>query len=1013
MRVVVATHEPGPWFDDVVAALADQDFPNIAVSIVHDPGEAGVLQRHTSSLDSVELVEAPEGTGFGAKINMVAESADEPLLLIHHDDVAMGPSTVSVLVREWLRRREARSLVGAKLLDWTDPSLLMPAGFDADRFGETAALVRPGDFDQGQQDRVTDIFGTSTACVLMDRSFFNALGGFDSDIDWHGEAFDLAVRARSVGGQVVIVPDAPARHRGAFDSRKGTKPGFRLRRHQMRASFASAPLSAMPLLLLGFAALHLGELVLALVRFDLRDALSIPAAWLWNISKAGSLLHRRRLLTGNENFDPSQLKLMRNRGTLRVAESVDRRVHQREVAAETGEKTISVVRAAGGIIIAALLAFGARHLLTRPVPEVGEFRALPDDWGTLTGDWWSSFRPWAMGGEGFTSFLLPVLDLLTIPALGSNDFVHRMFLVAPIPIGVIGAWKLFSRSSTEYSPVVAAGLYAATPLAYNAIAGGSLVALVLFAVMPWIVGNLMALAGSTSLGPDRSPRAATASLALLLAITIAVLPGLGLLFVAVILGLVLGSLLSGDMRGIVTVVVGSLIALGVAILVNLPFILSAPSWEQLVSAQTSGVTSTPLTDLLLLRTGPEGAATLDIPIRGANLGWAFFAPALFPLISGIGQRFTWALRIWGAMLVTWGIAWAGARGWIPLGLPVNEVLLVPVAAGFAVLGGIGAMVIDLDVAAAKARRGIPAAIAVIGTAIALLGIFAATSSGRWNLARADLGTTYSALVDAPEEGAYRILWVGDAHVLGAASIPSENGLAWTTTLNDVADIRGLWGSEGGPATDALSEVVANGINGETSRLGRQLAPFGVRYIVVMDQQAPIPSPSRRLVATELRAATFNGQLDLVADGVVNPAVAVFRNTAWAPIHTALAPDSLAELQFVDSAPAVVQREAHDLFVGQTRLERNVYASWEPSNSWSLEVDGRVAPRIDVGEVGIGFETAGLTETAAVLEFETNGSHRLILAAQSIGWILVVAVRRWLVGENRRGRRAAARQAGVG
>lgn len=933
--------------------------------------------------------------GFGAKVNAVAQAATEPLLLIHHDDVAMSNGTVSALVREWLRRSEPRSLVAAKLVDWTDPGRLMPAGFDADRFGATAPIVKPGDLDQGQQDRVSDIFGTSTACLLVDREFFISLGGFDAAVDWHGEAFDLAVRVRSVGGQVVIPATATARHRGAFDSRGGAPAGLRSRRHQMRAAFAAAPLTAVPGLLLSFLVLHLVEFAVSLLRFDLAEAASIPAAWAWNLFNAPSLFARRQSVTSIETFGDGDVKALRRRGSIRLSESIDRRIYQREVASEQGENTISVIRVAGGIVIAALLAFGARHLLTRDIPEIGEFRAIPDDLGTFTSDWWSGVRLWAMGHEGFSSFALPLLDLLGLVTLGSAKLLRMLLVIAPLPLGVVGAWKLFSRTPSEYAPVAAAGLYAASPLPYNAMSGGSFTALLLYALLPWIIGNVIALAGSSSLGPERSARAATVALGLLLAIVCAFSPGAALLFMVVVVGVVVGSLLSGDMRGIVPLVLGSLVASAIATALNLPALLSAFEWEQLVSAQTAQRTSTSLAELLVLYTGPLGSVIL---------GWAVFAPALFPLFSGSGQRFTWALRMWGAMLACWAVAWTSARGWFPLGLPVDEVVLAPVAIGFAALGGLSALVLDVDVAEAKARRVLPAAVAVVGFVAAMLPLFASTQSGSWELAESDLGATYRALVDPVEEGAYRVLWIGDAHVLGAASIPTGNDLAWHTSLDGTPDFRALWGGPNSGANAALAEAISGGISGETSRLGRQLAPFGVRYIVVMDQQAPVPQVSRRTVASEIRAASLNGQLDLVRDGVVNPAVAVYRNTAWAPVHSAIAPPDLERAQFSNSDPAVVLRPGYDSFTGQTRLERNVYASWESSPRWTLTVDGQVVPRIDVGDVGMGFETAELSATDAVFAYETSESHRLIVIAQALGWLVVVAARRWLVGEERRIRR---------
>ena len=993
VRVVVPTLAPGPWLDDVVEALAAQDYPNLSVSIVHGPDDGPLLERHRSTLPDLELLSAAPETGFGEKINMVANAADEPLLLLHHDDLAMEQGTLSALVREWLRRDDPRTLVAAKLVDWAEPERLMPAGFNADRFGETSSVVRPGDLDQGQQDRVVDLFGASTACLLVDRASLVATGGFDETVDWHGEAFDLALRVRSIGGQVVIPAAALARHRGAFENRHGASATFRGRRHQMRSALAAAPLSSLPMLLVSFALLHFLEFVVAVARLDVLDALSVPAAWVWNIANAGSLLRRRRTLTQIETFNADDLALIGSRGSIRIKESIDRRVSQREVATEAGETTISVIRVAGAIVLGAILAFGARHLLTREIAEVGEFRAIPDDLGTLTADWWSGLRTWDLGSESFASFSLPLLDVLGIATLGSARLLRLVLIVGPMFVGVVGAWKLFSRTSSDYAPVVAAVLYAASPLPYNALAGGSQQALVLFAFLPWIIANVIALTKRTSLGPSRSKRATAISLSALVTILVAVSPFLGLMVAVVVVGLVAGSLLSGDMRGVFSFVLISSIALAVGALLNLPYLLGILNWNQVAGAQTPRVTSTALADLLTLNVGPVGATVL---------GWAFFAPAFFAVLAATGERFTWAMRIWGVMLLSWALAWADVRGWLPVGMPVTEVLLVPVALGFAMLGGLGALVVEGDLAATKkARRFLPAVAAVLGFVVAAVPVLGFAGTGRWEAARVDLSTAYESLSADPGEGTFRVLWIGDSDVLGSAAIPTTNDLAWTTSLDGVADIGALWGGRDFGATSLLGDAVSAGLDGRTSRLGRTLAPFGVRFIVVMDQQAPVPEASRRDVVSDVRAATLNGQLDLVSDGVVNPAVTIYRNTAWAPVHSALAPASLDALQLNDADPAVSTRTGHASFSGQTRVERDVYASWQPSQRWTLEVDGRAAPRIETGEVGIGFQASQATSTEAELSYETSDSHRIVILLQAAAWLLLFAGRRWFVGEQRR------------
>ncbi len=993
------TLDPGEWFDDVVEALSAQDYPALSVTVVHGEDDAALIRNKVEALGKVNLVRADDDTAFGKKVNAVAESATEQLVVVLHDDVALEPGTISSLVREWLRRKDERSLVGAKLIDWSSTNRLMPTGFSADRFGQIREIVKPGDLDQGQQDGGFDSFGISTACFLIDREFFVSLGGFDEVVGWHGEAHDLALRVRSLGGFVVLAPGAVARHRGAFESRTESADDSKMRARQMRSVLSASRTSSMIGLLASFAILHLIEIAVALGRFNFREALRIPLAWVWNIANLGSLQQRRSLLTSDERFNPDELKLVRQRGSLRLTDSVDKRVAERELASEDGGSgSLSIIRGLGGIIIGGLLTFGARGIITSELPRVGEFREIPDDLGTLTVDWWSGLREWGMGSEGFASFALPLLDLAGLALLGSAPALELAMILLPIPIGVVGAWRLFSRSRSDWAPVASSLLYASSPLPYNAISGGSASALWLYAAMPWILSNLVGVAQpegaiGVMLARGRRPGAATLSLTFLLAVLTAFTPFALLSVVILVTGLLLGSLLSGDMRGGFSMMSVSLTAVLGAALLNAPALLGIRSWEQFAGAGSAESSSIELTEILTMSNGPVGLGTL---------GWAVYAPALLPLLLGVGQKFTWAMRVWGAILLSFALAWLVIRGWMPVGMPALEVLLTPVALGFAVLGGLTAATAELDLRDATFRVLFASAVAVVGVSISGVPLLDVASDGRWELARVDLETTLTALEASPENGSYRVLWIGDPHVLGGASVPTENGLAWASSLNGAPDVRALWGGLDTGATSVLGDSIDAGLDGQTSRLGQQLAPFGVRFIVVVDQQAPVPEVSRRLVVTDEEAAELNGQLDLVRDGVVNPAVTIYRNTAWAPVHSAIAPTLLEEGRIEDAEPVVVNRLDHETFAGQTRDERDVFASWQPSSNWTFTVDGRAAPRLDVVDFGMAFETAGTPSTDAQLSYSTPVAHRIVVVIQALGWLLAFMARRVLLSSERTG-----------
>lgn len=1000
VRIVMPTVDPGPWFEEVISSLSAQNYSSFSTTIVHGEDDGVMIESQVADLDDVTLESLPADAGFGEKVNAIAEASTERLLLIMHDDVALGDGAVSGLVHEWVRRRDERSVVGAKLLDWNDSERLMPAGFVADRFGQTRFSAQPGDLDQGQQDSGSDHFGTSTACLLISREFFLSLGGFDEGVKWHGEAHDLALRVRSLGGYVTTAAGAAARHRGAFEGRESAPSDANLRGRQMRSVLSATKTSSLPLVILSFAVLHLIEMAVAISRFNFRDVARIPRAWFWNLSRLGSLRSRRSMLVNSTDFNSDDVQLVRQRGSLRLSESVDRRIAEREIASEDGgggSGTLSIVRGMGGIVIGGLVAFGARRLFTTDLPRVGEFRTIPDEFGTLTTDWWSGLRTWGMGSDGFASAGLPLLDVAGALLLGSASALEFATLIAPIPIGVIGAWRLFARSRSDWAPVACALLYAASPLPYNAISGGSASALWLYAALPWIFANLVGVAqpvGATGvmLARRRDPGAATISLMFILAVLTAFNPfAIGSLIILVT-GLLLGSLLSGDMRGAFPVMSVSLLAIFGAGVLNAPELLSLGSWEQFARAGATAPTDLALTDILTLSNGPVGSSVL---------GWAVFAPALAPLLLGVGQKFTWAMRVWGAMLLSFGIAWLVIRGWMPVGMPTLEVILAPVALGMAVLGGLTAVTAELDLRGARFRVLFASALAVIGVTVAGIPLLDVASDGRWELARVDLSTTLTSLDTAPEDGTYRVVWIGDAHVLGGASIPTENDVSWASSLDGVPDVRALWGGLDTEATAALGDVIDAGLAGQTSRLGQQLAPFGVQFIVVVDQQAPVPEISRSVVVSDNETAALNGQLDLVRDGVVNPAVTIYRNTAWAPVNSAIAPATMQSGTIENAVPAVVNRVDHETFEGQTRDGRDVFVSWQPSAQWTFTVDGQVAPRIDAGEFAMGFETANTPSTAAQLTYTTLLRDRVVVIMQALAWIIAFMVRRVFLSSERR------------
>ena len=142
---VMVAHAPGPWWEESLHSLADQTYPNLTVLVLAPPAEgAGDLgDRLARVLPDAVLRRLPANVGFGPACNEVLTAVDgAAFFLFCHDDVALDPDAVEVLVDEAVRSNAG--VVGPKIVDWDDADRLRSVGMGADKTGAPAPLVEPG-----------------------------------------------------------------------------------------------------------------------------------------------------------------------------------------------------------------------------------------------------------------------------------------------------------------------------------------------------------------------------------------------------------------------------------------------------------------------------------------------------------------------------------------------------------------------------------------------------------------------------------------------------------------------------------------------------------------------------------------------------------------------------------------------------------------------------------------------------------------------------------------------------
>jgi hypothetical protein len=261
-----------------------------------------------------------------------------------------------------------------------------------------------------------------------------------------------------------------------------------------------------------------------------------------------------------------------------------------------------------------------------------------------------------------------------------------------------------------------------------------------------------------------------------------------------------------------------------------------------------------------------------------------FIPVVAAVAFTRAWRLTWAVRGAALVLVPVAVMVAEPGSIGAWQVPGRWLLIVPVAVGCALCAAAVAGSFGVDVVSRRFGWRQPTAlIANIAIVVGVLPGVAAIGSGNFgapdNTLPDLLATQFPARSD---EGSYRVLYLGDPRLLPVPGHEVAPGLAMAIT--DAGPVPAVLS----PIPSASPEVVARVADvldevaaGTTTRMGRLLAPLGIRYVAVplsdgvhVDVGPDADGPSGL-------APAMARQLDIAAVQSP-PTVDVFVNRAWIP-----------------------------------------------------------------------------------------------------------------------------------
>ena len=182
---------------------------NIEIILVNNGSSDSFFAGIKGHPDIVQI-DLPENIGFGPAMNLAAERATAPTLLLLNNDIQIAPGCLTSL-RDALLAYPKRAIVGPKIVSFDGRLQEAGALLHEDGTGELIGFARNPDEPRFNYPR--DVEHLSAACIMIPRKIFLATGGFDSVYaPAYCEDADMSLRLRSEGYRLHYVPDAVVAH---------------------------------------------------------------------------------------------------------------------------------------------------------------------------------------------------------------------------------------------------------------------------------------------------------------------------------------------------------------------------------------------------------------------------------------------------------------------------------------------------------------------------------------------------------------------------------------------------------------------------------------------------------------------------------------------------------------------------------------------------------------------------------------------------------------------------------
>jgi hypothetical protein len=244
VSVIILNYNGKNFLNECLKSVLDSSYTNFEIILVDNfstDDSIKLVKERFGHVSVLMIVKNSSNLGFAAGNNAGTRCCKGKYILFLNNDTVVESNWLTELVKVM----ESDAKIGAaqsKLLSLVDRRTFDSAGDFVDYYGDSLSRGSWGEKDNGQYDRVEEVFSARGAALIVRSDIFFKIGEFDSDFFLCYEDIDLCWRIRLNGFKIVFVPKSRVYHIGSATATSSCFSAFHTEKNRLSILLKNMPI---------------------------------------------------------------------------------------------------------------------------------------------------------------------------------------------------------------------------------------------------------------------------------------------------------------------------------------------------------------------------------------------------------------------------------------------------------------------------------------------------------------------------------------------------------------------------------------------------------------------------------------------------------------------------------------------------------------------------------------------------------------------------------------------------